>query len=93
MNNHKEKDFCMNKKAQKESSKNVTGYVIYNKLAIRKTSNQEHYSKKSITDSGATSHMLNLEEKMTNLKGFKIRVTTGESKKSTRGEYSGWHGC
>ena len=42
MNNRKEKDFYKNKKAEIESANGVTEDVIYKKLYITKTSNQEH---------------------------------------------------
>ena len=61
----------MKKKVEKESANNVTEDVVYNELFIAKTSNQGHASETFIPDSGATSHMVNLEENMTNLKDTK----------------------
>ena len=60
MNNHEEKDSYKNKKAEKEYENNVAEGVIYDKLFIAKTSNQEHDRETFIADSGATSHMVNL---------------------------------
>ena len=64
--------FYNKKKAEKEYKKNVTEYVIYNKLFIAKTSNQEHDKENFIADFVATSHMVNSEENMTNLKNNEI---------------------
>ena len=66
--------------------------VIYEKLFIMKTSNQDHDGEKLIADSGATSHMVNLEENMTNLKDSKTRVTVGDSRIITGTKRGDWHG-
>ena len=75
MNNKEEKHFYRRKKAEKEYANNVTEYVIYNEPFMKKKPNQEHYSETFIAESGATSHMVNPEEKMMNLKDAKTRVT------------------
>ena len=61
-------------------------------MFIAKTSNQEHDSKIFIADSGATAHMVNSEENMTNLKDAKTRVTIGNSRIIIRKECGDWHG-
>ena len=59
INNH-ERKYCYKKKyAVKESENNITEDIIYNKFFIAKTSNQKYNSKTFITNSSATSHMLN----------------------------------
>ena len=45
-----------------------------------------------IVDSGATSHMVNLEENMTNLKNAKTRVTVRDCKTITRTKFGDWQG-
>ena len=67
MNNQKEKDSYKKKRVEKESTNNVTEDVIYGELFIVKTSNQELDRETCIADSGATSHIVNTEEKITNL--------------------------
>ena len=48
-----------------------------------KTSNQKHDIKIFITDYGATSHMLNSEDNMTNLNNAETGVTIGDSRTFT----------
>ena len=48
-----------------------------------KTSNQNHDRKTFISYSGDISHMVNLEENTTNLKGAKTRVTLVDSRTIT----------
>ena len=83
MENDKEKDWHKNKRAEKEYSNNVTEDVIYDELFIAKISNQEHEHELFIAGSGATSNMVNLEEKMTNLKYAETRVTVGDIRNLT----------
>ena len=45
-----------------------------------------------ITDYGATSHMVNLEENMKNFKDEKTQVTVEDSKTLTRKKCGNWHG-
>ena len=67
--NNPEEKYCHNKKkAEKEYAKNITEDEVYNKLFISKTSNQDNDRKIFIAGSGATSHMVNSEDNMTNLK-------------------------
>ena len=49
----------------------------------RKYFKENHDRKISIVDSGATSHLVNLEKNMTNLKNAKTRVNVGGSKTLT----------
>ena len=79
MNNNEDKDCYRKKNMEEEYSNKFTEDVIYNTLFIVKSSNQEHDSKIFIVDSGAISHMVNLEENMTNLYNFETRVTIGDS--------------
>ena len=72
MNNQEEKQIYKNKKAEKESEKNVTEDVIYDELFIAKTSMQHHDRKILIVHSGNTSHMVNLKGNMKTLKDTKI---------------------
>ena len=44
-------------------------------------------------DSGVTSHIVNLEETMTNLKDVETRVTVGYSRTLTRKKLADWHIC
>ena len=60
------------KRKENNPQKNVTEDVIYDKMFITKTLNQNHGSEKFISDSGATLHMVNSEGNLTNLKGAKI---------------------
>ena len=53
-------------------------------MFIAKTSNQDHDSETFITDSGATSYIVNLEENMTNLKDAETQVTIGDSRTITK---------
>ena len=48
-------------------------------IYCKKKSNQEHDSKKTFIDYGATSHMVKLEGNMTKLKYSKTLVTVGDS--------------
>ena len=61
MNNNEEKDFHKKKKAEKESAKNLTKYLIYDKLFILKFSNKNHDGENFIKYSSATSRMVNSE--------------------------------
>ena len=70
------------KKAEK-CVNNVTEDVICDKIFIMKILNKEHDRKKCIVDSSATSHMINSEENMTNLKNTETRVTVGDSRTLT----------
>ena len=72
------------KKGPKKSSTNYTEEVIYDKLFIWKTSNQNYDSETFIADSGATSHMLNPEENTKNRKDKETQVTLGDSRTLTR---------
>ena len=55
-------------------------------------SNQKHDSETFIADSGATSHILNLEENMKNLKDAKTQVTVGDSRRPSGIERVNCHG-
>ena len=92
MNNHKEKYYYKKKKAEKQSSNNATEDVIYNELFIVRKSNQEHDSEIFIMDSGATSHMVYLEENMTNLNDYKTQVTIGYSRNHDGTKHDNWNG-
>ena len=48
--------------------------------------------KKFVADSDATSHMVNFEENMANLKDAKTRVTVGDIITLTGTDRDGWHG-
>ena len=65
--------------------------MLYDELYIAKTSNQEHDSEIFIADSGATSHMVNLENNMTNLKDTETKVTIGDCKNLTGKKLGGCH--
>ena len=84
MTNHEEKDCHKKKMAGKWSENKVIEYVIYDKLFITKTSNQEHDKEIFIMDSGATSHLINSEENMTNHKDSEILSTKGDSRTLTK---------
>ena len=92
MNNNKEKDYYKKKKSGKEYANNVTKDVIYNKLCMAKTSNQEHYSKKFIADFCATPHRVKLEENMIFLKVTETKVTIGDSRTLTGTKCADWNG-
>ena len=53
-------------------------------MFIAKTSNQEYDSEHLIEDSVATSHMVNSEENMMNLKNDETRITIGDIINLTR---------
>ena len=53
-------------------------------MFIAKTSKQECDIENLIADSVATSHMVNSEENMTNLKNDETRVTIGDIRNITR---------
>ena len=55
-----------------------------------KTSNKDHDNENFIADSGATSHMVNSEEKITNLKNVETQVTVGDSITITREKLRNW---
>ena len=83
MKNHEENDCYRKKTSYKEYTKNVTENVICNKLFITKISNQEHDSKTFIADSGATPHMVNSEENMTNLNNAETQVAVRDRRTLT----------
>ena len=56
-----------------------------------KAPNQEHDRKTFIANYGATSHILNSEENMSNLKDSKTLVTVGYSRKITGAKCGNWH--
>ena len=81
-------------KSGKRICKNIIEYVPYYKLFITKTSNQEHDREIFIADYVDTSHMLNSEYHMTNLKDTETKVTVGDHRNLTekkRGDWHGWH--
>ena len=55
-------------------------------------SNQEQDINIHVAYYSATSHMLNLEENMMNLKDFKTQVTIGDSRTLTGTTFGNWHG-
>ena len=57
--------------------------MVYDEIFIAKISKQEHDSETFILDSGATSHMVNTEENITNLTIAETRVTVGDSRTLT----------
>ena len=57
-----------------------------------KKSNRDHDSEIFITYYGATSHTVNSENNMTNLKDTETKVTTGEHKTLTGTKRGDWHG-
>ena len=57
-----------------------------------KMRNQKYDSDRFIADSGATSHMVNSEENMTNLKDTETRVTIGDSRTFICKKCGDWHG-
>ena len=73
------------------TAKNVREDIIYQKLFIMKTSNEEHYSETFIADPGAKSHMVNSEGNVMNLKDYKTRVTVGDSRTLTITIPDNWH--
>ena len=79
-------------KSGKRICKNIIEYVPYYKLFITKTSNQEHDREIFIADYVDTSHMLNSEYHMTNLKDTETKVTVGDHKNITGTKYGDWHG-
>ena len=66
---------------------------MYDKSFIVNTSRQEHDRETFIADSGTTSHKVNLEENMTNLRDSETRFTVGESRTLTGTKYGNWNGC
>ena len=78
MNNHEEKVCYKKKKSEKESANNITEDIVYNELFVAKTSNKEHDRKIFIVDCGSTSHIVNSENNMTNLKDIKTKVTVSD---------------
>ena len=79
------------RKRRENNLKNVTELIIYNKTVIAETSKQEHIIETFIADSGAMSHMVNLEENMTNFRDAETQVTVGDSRNITstkRGNYN-----
>ena len=64
---------------------------MYDRNFIMKMSNQNHESKTFIVDSGATSHMVNSEENMTNLRDAETRVTIGDTRTLTGKKRGNWY--
>ena len=91
MNNDEEKYFYNKKKSEKESTNNIIEDLVYDELFIAKTSNQKHVGETFIEYSSATSHMVNSEENMTNLKNSKTRVTIRDSRTLIRKKRGDWH--
>ena len=55
-------------------------------------SNQKYDSETFITDSSAIPHVVNSEEKMTNLKDVETPVTAGDSRTITGDKRGDWYG-
>ena len=73
------KEKCYKKKnSKKKSAKNVIEELIYDRLFIAKLPNQKYDSKTFIVDSGTTSHIVVLEENMTNICNAKILFPIGD---------------
>ena len=68
-----------------KSAKKSTEEIIYEKLLIVKTSNQNYDRETFIVDSVATSHIIKLEENMMNLKDAETQVIVGYSRTLTGG--------